>query len=450
MAKMFREWKVDQPWLLPPSVRDLVPASDPSHFIRALVREELDLSAILDAYDEERGYPPYHPVMMTALLLFAYTQGVRSSRKIARACQTRVDFMAVTAMQQPDFRTVNKFRLRHLGALASLFEQVLRLCQRAGMVKLGHVALDGTKIQANASKHKAMSYERMKKAEKELRADIAKWFADIQATDEAEDREYGEDRRGDELPEWVANKQKRLEIIRAAKAKLEAEARAQLEAGVKPQAEKPEGDGPDRPPRGKKGKRPKKNGEPNDKAQLNFTDSESKLMKGPNGYVQGYNCQAAVDAEAQVIVAHSAVAAQADSPELVSMVRQIRQNAGRNPEELSADTGYLSEANLRELKWRRIRAYIAVGREKPKKAGAKGKRGPPTGRLTRAMRRKLRQAGHRSRYRLRKQVVEPVFGQMKERQGMRRFLLRGIAKVQREWALACTAHNLLKLATWAA
>jgi len=449
MAKTFREWNVDQAWLLPPSVRDLVPASDPAHFIRELVREELNLDAVLDTYAEDRGFPPYHPVIMTALLLFSYTQGVRSSRKIARACQTRVDFMAVTAMQQPDFRTVNKFRLRHLEALASLFGQVLHLCQKAGMVKLGHVALDGTKIQANASKHKAMSYERMKKTEKELKADIEKWFAESKTIDEEEDREFGEDKRGDEMPEWVANKQKRLEVIRAAKAELEAEAKAQLQAGVKPSPEKPDGDGPEKPPRGKKGKPPKKNGEPNDKAQLNFTDAESKLLKGPNGFLQGYNCQAAVDSKAQVIVEHSAAASQADAPELIPMLRRIRENVGRNPDELSADTGYLSEANLRELKRRRVRAYIAVGREKASTA-TKPKRGPPTGPMSCAMRKKLRLAGHRSRYRLRKQVVEPVFGQMKEGQAMRRMLMRGIKKVRLEWAMACTAHNLLKLARRAA
>jgi len=449
MAKTFREWNVDQAWLLPPSVRDLVPASDPAHFIRELVREELNLDAVLDTYAEERGFPPYHPVMMTALLLFSYTQGVRSSRKIARACQTRVDFMAVTAMQQPDFRTVNKFRLRHLEALASLFGQVLHLCQKAGMVKLGHVALDGTKIQANASKHKAMSYERMKKTEKELKADIEKWFADSKTTDEEEDREFGEDKRGDEMPEWVTNKQKRLEVIRAAKAEMEAEARAQLEAGVKPAPEKPEGDGPQKPPRGNKGKPPKKNGEPNDKAQMNFTDAASKLLKGPNGFLQGYNCQAAVDSKAQVIVAHSAAAAQADAPELIPMLQQIRENVGRNPVELSADTGYLSEANLRELRRRRIRAYIAVGREKAA-TETKPKRRRSRGPLSCAMRKKLRLAGHRSRYRLRKQVVEPVFGQMKEGLAMRRMLMRGIKKVRHEWAMACTAHNLLKLARRAA
>ena len=448
MAKTFREWKVDQAWLLPPSVRDLVPANDPAHFIRELVREELNLDGVLDTYEEERGFPPYHPVMMTALLLFAYTQGIRSSRKIARACQTRVDFMAVTAMQQPDFRTLNKFRLRHLAALAGLFGQVLHLCQKAGMVKLGHVALDGTKIQANASRHKAMSYERMKKTEKELQADIEKWFADSQAIDEEEDREYGADKRGDEMPDWVTNKQKRLEVIRGAKAELEAEAKAQLKAGVKP-----EGDGPDKPPRGKNGKPPKKNGEPNDKAQLNFTDPESKLLKGPNGFLQGYNCQAAVDATAQIIVAHSAAASQADAPELIPMLKKIRENVGRNPEELSADTGYLSEANLKELKRRRIRGYIAVGREKPpatKADGSKPKRGPLKGPYSVAMRKKLKLAGHRSRYRLRKQVVEPVFGQVKDGISMRRMLMRGVEKVRHEWAMACTAHNLLKLARRAA
>lgn len=447
MAKTFREWKVDEAWLLPPSVRDLVPARDAAHFIRELVREELNLDAILETYEEERGFPPYHPVMMTALLLFAYTQGVRSSRKIARACETRVDFMAVTAMQQPDFRTVNKFRLRHLEALAGLFGQVLHLCQKAGMVKLGHVALDGTKIQANASKHKAMSYARMKKTEKELKADIARWFAESNAIDEAEDAEYGKDESGDEMPEWVTNKQKRLEVIRAAKAELEADAKAQLKAGVKPMPVKP--DGPDKPPKGKKGKRPKANGEPNDNVQLNFTDPESKLLKGPNGFLQGYNCQAAVDATAQVIVAHSAGASPADCLQLVPILKQIRANVGRNPEELSADAGYLSEVNLKELRRRRVQGYIAIGRKKKSKEGTR-KRGAPTGKLTRAMSEKLRRGGHRSRYRLRKQVVEPVFGQMKEGMAMRRMLLRGIKKVSHEWAMACTAHNLLKLARRAA
>jgi transposase len=448
MSKTFRPWLVEQAWLLPPSVRELVPPGDPAHFVRDLVRDELDLSAIVDTYDEERGFPPYHPVMMTALLLYAYTQGIYSSRRIARGCQTRVDFMAVTAMQQPDHRTVSDFRKRHLGALADLFGQVLKLCQRAGMVKLGHVALDGTKVQANASKRKAMSYARMKKSEKELEAVVAEWLANADAIDEAEDREFGPDRRGDELPEWVKDKAKRLEVIRAAKAKLEAEAKAALAAKA---AKKQDPDDPDpNKPRRRQNRRntPKPSGEPNDKAQLNFTDPDSTILKTSDGYLQGYNCQLAVDGRDQVIVAHALVNEQNDAWQLPAMLEQIRRNTGRQARELSADTGYLSEENLRELKRRRVRGYIATSRQ------ARGSLRPasPASKtaLAREMAAKLNRGGHRSRYRLRKQIVEPAIGQIKEARGFRRFLLRGLDKVPREWALVCTAHNLVKLAKKAA
>jgi transposase len=444
MSKTFRPWLVEQAWLLPPSVKELVPEGDPAHFVRDLVRDELDLSAILDTYDEERGYPPYHPAMMTALLLFAYMQGLYSSRRIARACETRVDFMAVTAMQQPDFRTVNKFRKRHLEALAGLFGQVLRLCQRAGMVSLGHVALDGTKIQANASKRKAMSYERMKKTEKELEAVVREWLAKADAIDDEEDRELG-DKRGDELPSWVADKAKRLEKLRAAKAELEAEAKAKLAAGEKPDPDEPDPTKPRRRDR----KKPKANGEPNDKAQLNFTDKDSKILKGPSGFMQGYNCQAAVDGDAQIIVAHATTNEQNDAPQLVPMLDAIRRNTGRHAKELSADVGYLSEHNLREMKRRRIHGYVATGRQKHGDSAAT-RLGTVPGTLTHAMRLKLKRAGHRSRYRLRKQIVEPTFGQVKEARGFRRFLLRGLRSVPHEWGLVCTAHNLVKLARRAA
>lgn len=445
MAKTFREWRVDQQWLLPPSVRELVPVGDSAHFVRDLVRDELDLSAILDTYDEERGFPPYHPVMMTALLLYAYTQGVRSSRKIARGCATRVDFMAVTAMQKPDFRTISDFRLRHLDALADLFGQVLRLCEKAGLVKLGHVALDGTKVQANASKHSAMSYGRMKKTEQQLKAEISAWFKKAAEEDEEEDRRYGKDKSGDEMPAWVADKQKRVEVIRAAKAALEADAKAQLAAGVKPEPpDKPDGGGGGK--RKKKKHAPKANGEPNDKAQLNFTDADSKLMKGPDGFLQAYNCQAAVDTTAQVIVAHDVSNQQADAPQLPAMVKQIRERMGRNPKELSADAGYCSEANLKELRRHRIRGYVATKRQKhgalsenPKKRAER--QGPEATR----MRVRIARGRYRSRYRLRKQTVEPVFGQMKEGLGMRRMLMRGLKKVRSEWALNCLTHNLTKL-----
>jgi len=228
MSKTFRPWDIEQRWLLPPSVHELVPAGHVAHFVRDTVREELDLSPILSAYTEARGYPPYHPTMMVALLLYAYSRGVYSSRKIAQACEERVDFMAVTAMNRPDFRTIATFRQRHLKALGELFVQVLKLCRAAGLVKLGHVSLDGTKVRANASVHKAMSYGRMREAEKKLAAEVAAWFAQAEATDAAEDREHGAERRGDEMPDWVANKMARLERIRAAKAALEAEAKAPL------------------------------------------------------------------------------------------------------------------------------------------------------------------------------------------------------------------------------
>lgn len=439
MSKTFRPWDVDQLWLLPPSVQELVPAGHLAHLVRDTVRETLDLSAILGEYDEERGYPPYHPAMMTALLLYGYCQGVYSSRRLARACEERVDFMAVTALQKPDFRTISEFRKRHLDALGELFGQVLTLCQQAGLVRLGHVALDGTKINANASKHKAMSYGRMKSDEVRLQAEIRKWLEEAGRADEREDREHGVDQRGDELPEWVANKQQRLQRIREAKAALEAEARAAVkskEAEEKPQQGRGGGRPPKTPP-----------GVPSEKAQRNFTDPESRIMKSGDGFIQGYNAQAAVDASSQVIVARGLTQSAADVGQLIPLVAQIKKNTGRQAGELSADAGYCSEENLKELNRRHIRGYVATGRQKHGETLATADRGGKPGTRTAAMRTKLRRAGHRSRYRLRKQTVEPVFGQIKQPRGFRQFLLRGVRKVTREWDLICTAHNLLK---WAA
>jgi transposase len=225
MSKVFRPWKTDEVWLLPPSVADFVPAGHPAHLVRDLVSEELDLSAIMGVYTEVKGYPPYHPAMMVALLLYAYRSGVYSSRRIARACEERLDFQAVTALNQPDFRTISEFRRRHLDALADLFVQVLALCRKAGLADLGHVAVDGSKIKANASKHKAMSYARMVEAEAELAREVAEWPARAQAEDAAEDAEHGSARRGDEPPDWMRDKQARLARIRAAKVELEAESR---------------------------------------------------------------------------------------------------------------------------------------------------------------------------------------------------------------------------------
>jgi len=416
MGKTYREWNVEQSWLLPPSVMDFVPADHIAHFIRDTVREELDLSEILATYEkEERGYPPYHPVMMTALLLYAYCQGVYSSRRIAKGCEERVDFMAVTGMNRPDFRTVSDFRKRHLEALQGLFVQVLKLCQRAGLVKLGHVSLDGTKVKANASKHKAMSYERMREMELRLKREVREWFKQAKSADEAEDRQQGNTRRGDELPEWVADKQRRIAKIREAREALETEARAAGDETVKP------------------------------KAQKNFTDPESRIMrKSGKEYVQAYNAQAAVDSTAQVIVAQSLDNSANDVQQLEAMVKQIKQNTGRQPREFSADAGYCSEGNLAVLARHHVDSYIATGRQRHGEASATGRRRAQGTRVN-EMRTKLARAGRRSRYRLRKSVVEPVFGQIKQARGFRQFLLRGLQKVRGEWSLICTVHNLLKL-----
>ena len=440
MSKQFRPWKIDERQLLPPSVEDYVAADHLSRLIVSLVRESLDLSAISGSYTSGLGQPPFDPRLMTALLLHGYASGLYSSRRIARACVERADFMMIVAGDPPDFRTISEFRRRHLSALAGLFVQVLQLAEKAGLVKLGHVALDGTKIKANASKHKAMSYDRMKKREAELQAEVDGWLKAAEAADAQEDRLYG-DKRGDELPAWVADKQKRLAKIRQAKAELEAQAKAAAEEEMHRRAEaearrKAEG-------RKKTGKTPAPpRQEPDGKTQRNFTDPQSRILKTKDGYIQGYNAQAAVDAAAQIIVAHGLTASMSDQDQLVPLVDGIEDNLGDKPKEASADTGYLSETNLAALDDRGIGAYIAVGRAKHP-AEAKRQTAQP---LTKAMRDKLKRAGHRSRYRLRKQIVEPVFGQIKQARGFRQFLLRGIEKVTAEWALICTAHNLTKLA----
>src|SRR5215831_2167365 len=422
MSKTFREWKPEQGVMFPPCPMDLVPKDHLVHFIRNVVSEELELDEVLDRYAEERGYPPYHPVMMTALLLYANAVGIYSSRRIAGACEQRVDFMALTGMQQPDFRTISLFRLRHLEALKGMFGQVLKLCHKAGIVKLGHVALDGTKMRANANSRKSMSYGAMKKAERDLKSEIDRWFEEAERIDREEDELYGADKRGDELPEWVADKQKRLEKIRQAKAELEAEAKAELEHGPDPV---------------KNTHKAKPTGIPPDKTQRNFTDPESRPMKSSQGFVQGYNAQAAVDVDSQVIVAQSVVNTGSDAHQMIPLLEQIRRNLRQQTKELSADSGYCSELNLRALQKRHIRGYVATDRQnKDRHVGVWVQR----------MRKRLKQGGWRSRYRLRKQVVEPVFGLIKQARGFRQFLLRGQRKVAVEWSLLCTAHNLLKLA----
>ncbi len=438
MSKTFRAWDVDQGWLLPPSVHEFVPAGHLAHFVRDTVREGLDLSAILGTYVEERGQPPYHPAMMTALLLYGYSRGVYASRRLAQACEERVDFMAVAGLNRPDFHTIAEFRRRHLGALSDLFVQVLKLCQSAGLVKLGHVAVDGTKLKANASRHKAMSYGRMKQSEAKLAAEVAAWLKAAEAADAAEDAEFGADLRGDETPDWMADKQKRLERIREAKAELEAEAKSD------PADADPDGPGPSSGMH--RSGRPKraKDGDPPDKAQRNFTDPDSRIQPTRDGFIAGYNGQVAVDDAHQIIVAQRLQTNPADYAGLIPLVDQARANLGRKLKEVSGDSGFATEANLEAMADRKVRAYLAPGRHgRDRGAGEVIFKNSP--RMT-AMAKRLTRASHRSRYRLRKQVVEPVFGQIKQARGFRQFLLRGLDKVRAEWALICTAHNLLKLA----
>lgn len=441
MSKTFRSWDVDQGWLLPPSVHEFVPSGHLAHFVRDTVREGLDLSAILKTYEVDRGQPPYHPGMMVALLLYGYSRGVYSSRRLAQACEERVDFMAVTGLNRPDFRTVSDFRRRHLAALSGLFVQVLQLCQTAGLVKLGHVAVDGTKLKANASRHKAMSYGRMKTTEPKLAAEVAAWLKAAEAADLAEDAEHGADRRGDETPAWMADKQERLARIRQARAELEAEAQQD------PSGLDPDGPGPSSGMQERGKRKTAKDGGPPDKAQRNFTDPDSRIQPTRDGFIAGYNGQIAVDAAHQIIVAQRLATNPADYGALIPLVDQAKANLGRKLREVSGDTGFATEANLAAMAERTIKAYLPPGRSKHGQDHAAGQRTLIRRPLMAAMAKTLKKAGRRSRYRLRKQVVEPVFGQIKQARGFRQFLLRGLNKVRAEWSLICTAHNLLKLAS---
>ena len=423
MAKTFRPYDPDQLLLMPPALADWVPEDHLARFVSDVV-DTLDLTAIEDAYTEERGYPPYHPQMMVKVLLYGYCTGVYSSRKLARQLTDSVALRFLAAGNQPDFRTVSEFRKRHGAALAGLFQQVLRLCRRAGLVTLGQVAVDGTKIKANASKHKAMSYRRMQETEAALAAEVAELLRRA-AADHDEDARYGPDQRGDELPAELARRESRLAKIREAKAALEAEARTQAQA---------DGEPPDqaRPP---------------DKAQHNFTDPESKIQKTSDGFIQGYNAQVAVDATAQVIVAQHVTAASPDVEQLQPIIEALVQGLHRRPQVVLADAGYWSEANVVALQARGIEPLIATGRRKhsaPMPGAPRGR--PPAGLTVKArMARLLATLRGAALYARRKVIVEPPFGQIKHARGFRQFLRRGRRAVGEEWALICTSHTLLKL-----
>ena len=455
MSKSFRADNLDQGLLLPPSLHDWLPEKHLARFIAEVV-DELDLAAIYVSYGGDgRGLAGYHPAMMVRLLLYGYCKGLVSSRKMERATHEDIAFRYLSADRHPDHDTISSFRKRHLEALAGLFVQALRLCQKAGLVKLGHVAIDGTKIKANASKHKAMSYDRMGETEQRLQKEVDELLRSAAAADEAEDAQFGKGKAGDELPEELARRESRLKKIRAAKAELEQEAKEKAEqqrAGAEARiAERREQEAQT----GKKagGRDPRvpdpEQAVPEAKAQRNFTDPESRIMvDGANkgAFIQAYNAQAAVDSQSQVIVAAGLTQQANDSLQLVPMIEQVKASMGCKPDAVSADAGYWSEDNIGNEHVAGIDLYIATGRQKhgEKVEQASGP-APEDASLKQAMQHKLRtEAGH-SIYKMRKAIVEPVFGQIKERRGFRRFSFRGITKVSLEWQLICLTGNLLKL-----
>jgi len=434
MSKTYRSYEPDQMFLMPPSLLEWLP-EDHLVFFLGDVLESMDLSPITSVYeDESRGYPPYHPKVMTGILLYGYCNGVRSSRKLARHCQEDVAFRVLAANNTPDFRTISDFRKRHVETLKHLFAEILLMCKKAGLVKFGHISLDGTKIKANASKHKAMSYGRMKQEITRLEGEIAQLLQEAEAIDAEEDTLYGRTRRGDELPEELAHRETRLAKIREAKRALEEEARQEEtdNDGGPPQARiKTEVD----PTTG--------NERVADSAQRNFTDPESRIMPYQKTFVQGYNAQLLVDKAHQIIVATDLRNTPIDDAHLKHMLTLLR----KRPKVFTADAGYGKDHCLKLLRRKRINAYVAVARERHGPMTTRAPRGPIPKTLTlkERMQRKLLTLKGRQTYALRKTIPEPVIGQIKNVMGFREFSLRGQDNARNEWFLVTGAHNLWKL-----
>ena len=490
-TKKYRPWNLDQTLLLPPSMRDWLPEGHLAWFILDLVGQ-LELSPITDVIHakDPRENRPYDPAMLVALLLYAWCVGIRSSRAIARLTWTDLAMRVLSGDTHPVYSTLIHFRSTHVDALAGLFVQVLQIAQHAGLVGLTHVAVDGTKVQAAASKHKAMSYERMKVSKVRLEAEVAAILAEAEQVDQQEDVLYGKDSDGDVVPPELRRRQARLAKIEEAMASLEEEARQARAQDLRELAERnreraqtaeaaperkraetrarkqeeqaremdppddDEGDKPPTPPRfetleGLPKNRPPRqpDGTPKGKAQRNFTDPDSRIMERGGAYLQGYNCQLAVDAKHQVIVAHAVTNQAPDSGNLEPMLRLTRENCGRPPENATADTGYWTarvEASCRELG---TEVYVATGRLRRGEAPPPTSAEPISPELTGKARMKARldTPEGRALYRMRKAVVEPVNGQIKDARNLRRFLRRGLGAVRQDWSLEATCHNILKL-----
>ncbi len=440
--KKFKNYQPNQLMFVSTCLGDWLPEDHPVHFISEVV-DQLDLSSIYNDYRDYRAQPPYEPRMMVKILVYAIIKGIHSSRKIEKALYEDVAMRILSANQQPDHWTLSEFRRRHLEALGELFVQTVQLAEKAGLVKLNHVAVDGTKIKANASKHRAMSYGRMEKEETRLREEIEQILEQMEQVDREEDKKYG-NRRGDELPEELSTRQQRLKAIKEAKAALEEEAKEKHRRAQDQRKQEAE----------KRGKpyRPRKSEEearPNPKDQRNFTDPESRIMKDSNkAFIQGYNAQAAVDVETHIIVGAELSNQAADSPHFVTQMDEVQNNTGRKPQNALADTGYFSKVNLDYLEEHGIEAFIPPEKIRHNKWRLQQ---APRGRIPKdaskeyLMRRKLQTKQGKTRYKLRHTSVEPVFGFIKEQLNLRQFLLRGQEKVSSIWSFDCAVHNLLKI-----
>ncbi|HET6952526.1 MAG TPA: IS1182 family transposase [Acidimicrobiales bacterium] len=455
--KTFRFYDPHQVFLLPPSIDDWLPEGHTARLVSEVVEEVLDLEPFLAAHTEARGFPPYDPRLMLKLLIYGYTTGVRSSRAIERRCHDDVAFRFLAANAAPDHRTIARFRRRHLDALKGLFIEVLKLCQAAGMVRLGRVALDGSKVRANASRRKAMSYKRMTEREASLAAEVEEMMADAEATDVAEDKRFGPDGRGDDLAGELARRTSRLAKIRQAKADLEADAARQAGADAARRSwhhSARRGEDPDarQDAAAEAATEAAARATPDDKAQRNFTDPDSRIMKTSDGsFHYCYNAQAVVDDAHQVIIATRLDNRAADAPAFAGMVDAAIANCGAAPRQVLADAGYFSEDNVHAATQRKVDALIATGRLPHNKTPPPAPRGriPKTATIKERMARKLRTKAGRAAYARRKAIVEPVFGQTEVCQGGKRLLLRGAQATEAEWTFLNACHNLRKLLSFA-
>jgi transposase len=457
MAKHFLSYDLDQRLLMPPDMKTWLPEGHLALFLADVVGS-MDLAPFYRAHagKDDRGRAAYHPQMMVTLLLYAYCVGKPSSRKIEKATYEDVAFRVLAGDRHPDHDSISTFRKVHIEEFGGLFAQVLLLCREAGLVKLGHVAIDGTKVKANASKHKAMSYDRLCEAERRIAEEVERLLAEAERVDAEEDALYGKGKRGDELPAELSRRESRLEKIREAKAALEAQAKAAAEAKAAAAKAKIEERAQKEAETGKKpgGKPPavpnSEEAKPDPKAQRNFTDPESRIM--PDGankgsFLQGYNAQAAVDSEAQIIVAAELTQETNDKRQLVPMAKMIVENAGRLADTTSADAGYFSEEAVKAEKLAGTLLLVPPDRQghgvQPDEAAE-----PGTARVSEAktrMRERLQSEDGAALYKMRKAIVEPVFGQVKSVRGFNRFSLRGFANARGEWLLIAATHNLLKL-----